>query len=64
VPGDVAVAGIDDPPAAAAAGLTTVFVPYHPLGDLAGTILAAAVEGSAPASPEPLPTSLAIRATA
>jgi hypothetical protein len=31
---------------------------------LAGTILAAASEGSAPASPEPLPTSLAIRATA
>ena len=64
VPGRVAVAGIDDLPAAAAAGLTTVFVPYRPLGELAGTILAAALEGPAPASPQPLPTSLAIRSTA
>jgi DNA-binding LacI/PurR family transcriptional regulator len=64
VPDDLAVAGIDDLPAAAAAGLTTVFVPYRPLGDLAGTILAAALEGQRPASPAPLPTSLALRATA
>jgi DNA-binding LacI/PurR family transcriptional regulator len=64
VPGELAVAGIDDLPAAAAAGLTTVVVPYRPLGDLAGTILAAALEGQRPASPAPLPTSLAIRMSA
>ncbi len=64
VPGDVAVAGIDDLPGSDAAGLTTVFVPYRPMGDLAGTLLAAALDGAAPASPDPLPTSLAIRATA
>lgn len=63
-PGDVSVAGVDDLPGSDAAGLTTVFVPYRPMGDLAGTLLAAAMEaGAPPPSPPPLPTTLAIRAT-
>lgn len=63
VPRDVSVAGIDDLPGMEALGLTSVFVPYRPLGDLAGGILAAALDGSAPGSPPALPTSLALRGT-
>ena len=61
VPGDVSIAGIDDLEGNEALGLTSVFVPYRPMGELAGVILAALVEGGAPVMPAPLPTALAIR---
>ncbi|HWH13762.1 MAG TPA: LacI family DNA-binding transcriptional regulator [Miltoncostaeaceae bacterium] len=64
VPGDLSVVGVDDLPAGAAHGLTTVFVPYAPLGALAGTTLAALIAGGAAPAPAPLPTSLVIRGTA
>jgi len=61
VPGDLSVAGIDDLPESRAAGLTSVFVPYPPLGELAATLLIALISGR-PLPPAPaLPTSLAIR---
>ncbi len=61
VPGDVAVAGIDDLPGTDAAGLTSVFVPYRPMGERAGALLAAILAGEAVSAPPPLPVSLAIR---
>ncbi|HMM48134.1 MAG TPA: substrate-binding domain-containing protein [Miltoncostaeaceae bacterium] len=63
VPRDLSVAGIDDLPGMDVAGLTSVFVPYRPLGDLAGAMLAAAIDGTPPTAPPPLPTSLTLRAT-
>lgn len=63
VPRDISVAGIDDLPGMDVAGLTSVFVPYRPLGDLAGAMLAAAIDGTPPTAPPPLPTSLTLRAT-
>jgi DNA-binding LacI/PurR family transcriptional regulator len=63
VPAQLSVAGIDDLPGSAAAGLTSVFVPYLPMGELAGGMLAAMLLG-APLPPAPaLPTPLAIRGT-
>lgn len=61
VPGDLLVAGIDDLPGSDAAGLTSVFVPYRPMGERAGAILAAVLDGETAPSPEPMPVSLAIR---
>jgi len=61
VPRDVSVAGIDDLPEAAARGLTSVFVPYLPMGELAGGLLAAALAGRPMPAPRPLPTTLVIR---
>lgn len=61
VPGDLSLAGIDDLPDAAAAGLTSVFVPYLPMGELAGGILVEALAGRAAPAADPLPTSLAVR---
>ncbi|MGD9697277.1 MAG: LacI family DNA-binding transcriptional regulator [Thermoleophilia bacterium] len=61
VPGDLLVAGIDDLPGSDLVGLTTVFVPYRPMGELAGGMLAALIEGDEVEPPPPLPTSLAIR---
>lgn len=63
VPRDVSVAGIDDLPGVEVLGLTSVFVPYRPMGDRAGGILAASLDGATPPSPDPLPTSLTLRAT-
>ncbi|MCB0881804.1 MAG: LacI family DNA-binding transcriptional regulator [Thermoleophilia bacterium] len=63
-PRDVSVAGVGDIPGADLAGLTTVMVPYRPMGELAGEILAARIEGrDAPAVPA-LPTGLVVRASA
>lgn len=63
VPGDLSVAGFDDLPTSETARLTSVFVPYRPMGELAGAILAELIAGRpAPPAPE-LPTSLSIRAT-
>jgi DNA-binding LacI/PurR family transcriptional regulator len=63
VPRDLSVAGLDDLPGSDVEALTTVFVPYRPMGDLAGAILASLLEGTDPGSPPPLPTSLTFRAT-
>lgn len=63
VPRDISVAGIDDLDGSDALGLTTAFVPYRPLGELAGAVLALLVEGGSPDVPPPLPSALAIRAT-
>lgn len=60
-PRDISVAGMDDLPKSASVNLTSVFVPYRPMGDLAGGILAAAFEGGAVQAPPPLPTSLTLR---
>lgn len=63
VPRDLSVAGIDDLPRSVTMHLTSVFVPYRPMGDLAGGILAAAFDGGAAQAPPPLPTSLTLRGT-
>lgn len=63
VPRDVSVAGIDDLPGVDAKGLSSVFVPYRPMGDLAGGILANAIDGTLTQEPPPLPTALALRHT-
>lgn len=64
VPGDVSIVGIDDLEGNDLIGLTSVFVPYRPMGELAGVMLAALVEGGEPVMPAPLPTAVAIRASA
>jgi DNA-binding LacI/PurR family transcriptional regulator len=63
VPGGLSVAGLDDLPGSDAAGLTTVFVPYLPLGELAGDLLVALMSSGHAPVPPPLPTVLAIRRT-
>ena len=63
VPRKLSICGVDDLPAAGAADLTSVFVPYHPMGDLAGAILVDLIAGEKPPAPQLLPTSLTIRAT-
>lgn len=63
VPGDLSIVGIDDLPGSDALGLTGVFVPYRPLGELAGAALSALVDGATPEPSPPLPTSLVIRGT-
>ncbi|MDX6644749.1 MAG: hypothetical protein QOK40_476, partial [Miltoncostaeaceae bacterium] len=61
VPQDLSVAGLDDLPGSDALGLTTAFVPYQPLGERAGNLLAAQLTGAPlPSGPE-LPTALAVR---
>ena len=63
VPEDISIAGIDDLPESAALQLTSVFVPYRPMGELAGAMLATLMErGDAPA-PALMPTALTIRGT-
>lgn len=64
VPEDVSIVGFDDLEGNDALGLTSVFVPYRPMGELAGVILAALVDGGEPVMPAPLPTALAIRGSA
>ncbi len=61
VPGDVSVMGIDDVPAASGAGLSTVMVPYRPMGERAVDVLLARREGAVPAGSPPLPTVLVPR---
>ena len=64
VPADVSIVGFDDLEGNDVLGLTSVFVPYRPMGELAGLMLAAMIEGGAPPMPVPLPTALAIRGSA
>lgn len=63
VPEDVSVAGLDDLPGSDALGLTTAFVPYRPLGERAGDLLAARLVGSPPPPLGELPTALTVRRT-
>jgi DNA-binding LacI/PurR family transcriptional regulator len=63
VPGDLAVAGFDDVPAAAGAGLTTVRQDHHAKGRLAGELLLAALRGERRPAPPPLPHELVVRAS-
>jgi DNA-binding LacI/PurR family transcriptional regulator len=63
VPGDVSVVGVDDLPDSAGVGLTSVFVPYEPMGELAGATLAAIMRDGRAAAPAPLPTALTVRGT-
>jgi DNA-binding LacI/PurR family transcriptional regulator len=64
VPGELSVAGIDDIPGSGARGLTTAFVPYAPMGELAATLAIRQLERRELGSPPPpLPAPLAIRAT-
>jgi LacI family transcriptional regulator len=63
VPGDLSVVGIDDIPGSAMRGLTTAFVPYQPMGELAGTLAVQQLERRNLTAPPPLPAPLAIRAT-
>lgn len=59
---DVSVTGVGDVPGAVLAGLTTVMIPYRPMGELAGELLAAQIAGRAePATAPPLPTALVVR---
>ncbi|HJZ61443.1 MAG TPA: LacI family DNA-binding transcriptional regulator [Miltoncostaeaceae bacterium] len=61
VPGDVSVAGLDDLPDSAAAGLTSALIPYRPLGERAGDLLTAELAGEDVAAFPELPTALSIR---
>ena len=63
VPRELSVAGIDDLAGSDAARLTSVFVPYLPMGELAGGLLAALLAGEVPPAAPPLPTTLAVRST-
>lgn len=63
VPEDVSIAGIDDLPGSEALGLTTAFVPYQPMGDLAGMLLAALIDGEQPEVPPPFPVAPVMRRT-
>lgn len=64
VPEDISIVGMDDLPESAGQHLTTVFIPYHPMGELAGAVLAGLLEGRPATHAPPMPTSLSIRATA
>ncbi len=64
VPGDVTIVGIDDTPGSDAMGLTTVVVPYLPMGELAALTLIRRIEdGPGVLAPPPLTTTLSIRRT-
>jgi DNA-binding LacI/PurR family transcriptional regulator len=63
VPRELSVAGIDDLAGSEATRLTSVFVPYLPMGELAGGLLTALMAGAAPPPAPPLPTTLAVRGT-
>jgi LacI family transcriptional regulator len=63
VPADLSVAGVDDLPGADAVGLTSVFVPYRPLGEMAGETLLALLDERPPPATPPLPSELVVRAT-
>ena len=61
VPGDLSVAGIGDLEGSEAMGLTSAFVPYRAMGDLAGMLLAALVAEEPVEVPPPFPVTAIIR---
>jgi len=63
VPGGLSVAGFDDVPAAAAAGLTTVRQDHHGKGRRAGELLLAALRGEPPAAGALLAHELVVRSS-
>jgi DNA-binding LacI/PurR family transcriptional regulator len=63
VPEDISIAGVDDLPESAVLQLTSVFVPYRPMGELAGAMLATLMEHGEAPEPGLMPTSLSIRGT-
>ena len=63
VPGELSVAGMDDLTGSQALRLTSVFVPYLPMGELAGGLLFALMAGEPPPPAPPLPTTLVVRRT-
>jgi DNA-binding LacI/PurR family transcriptional regulator len=63
VPRELSVAGIDDLAGSEVTRLTSVFVPYLPMGELAGGLLAALMAGEPLPPAPPLPTTLAVRGT-
>ena len=63
VPRDISVVGVDDLPGSAALGLTSVNVPYRPMGEQAANILWARVSGSPGPDAAALPTELIVRST-
>jgi DNA-binding LacI/PurR family transcriptional regulator len=62
-PPGLSVAGFDDIPEAARAGLTTIHQDHAAKGRLAGELLLRALNGERPASPPPLPHALVVRAS-
>jgi DNA-binding LacI/PurR family transcriptional regulator len=63
IPDDVSITGIDDLPGSDLRSLTTALVPYRPMGELAGRVLMARIDGEATPITPPLPAPLAIRGT-
>jgi DNA-binding LacI/PurR family transcriptional regulator len=63
VPTDVSVIGVDDLPGSAALGLTSVNVPYRPMGEQAANILWARIIGESLPEAVALPTELIVRST-
>jgi DNA-binding LacI/PurR family transcriptional regulator len=63
VPGDLAVAGLDDVPAAAPAGLTSVAQDHRAKGRAAAEVLLGALRGEPVAPPRALGHRLVVRAT-
>ncbi len=63
VPNDISVIGVDDLPGSAALGLTSVNVPYRPMGEQAANILWARIIGDSVPGAAALPTELIVRST-
>ena len=63
VPDDISVIGVDDLPGSAALGLTSVNVPYRPMGEQAANILWARIAGGSEPEVAALPTELIVRST-
>jgi DNA-binding LacI/PurR family transcriptional regulator len=63
VPEDLSVGSVDDLPGSAALRLTSVFVPYRPMGEQAGNLLWSILDGAAVPPAHLLPTQLMVRAT-
>jgi DNA-binding LacI/PurR family transcriptional regulator len=61
VPRDLSVAGLDDLPGSEAVGLTSVLIPYRALGERAGDLLMAEIDGEGTTPFPDLPTALTIR---